>query len=240
MIILNFSKRRLKKIRKKAPDYKSTQKKYCQRKDGTMKLEKRALIIGTASLVISVIGIVIMLLIAQDWTIRQGKSIWNHIIALMSFYFAIAKFLFLTTEGRQIIISLLVIGIVIWLVFFEKRFRKLINKVEPVSSFDIEEYEEEISKAIGSEHLVILECLIRQEGSTDSDTLRQDYQRIAGEIDLLDLNIFFFDLLEVGYIKIVGQDSIGNKVYSITRQGIKYAKECHKVADKDWDDDSPL
>lgn len=171
-----------------------------------MKLEKRALIIGTASLVVSIIGIVIMLLIAQDWTIRQGERIWNHIIALMSFYLAIAKFLFLTSEGRQIVLSLLVVWFIIWLMLLKKKNRK--KKPE-----------------LNARHRIILESLISNEGRSTSFGLQTDYEKKFGYLDKKDFGICIDDLLELGYIKFIGIAGPGFNIYLMTRAGAKYIKK---------------
>jgi len=192
---------------------------------GKKKLSWRDILLIVA-LGVTFLGVLIPLIINWDWTEKQLKSIWYLYLVRLYLIYDSLKFLFLTTEGRQIVLSLLVIGIVVWLVFFEKRFKKLIKKVEAVPSFDVAKYKNEI--VLKGEHKVILKSLMRYGGSSTTFGLEKEYEKFCGKTDSLDFNIYIDDLVEAGYIRFLGDTVQGFKAYSLTRAGTAYVKELRK------------
>ena len=152
------------------------------------------------------ISFFIMLAINWDWTLNRLKAIWNIARGQGYFYLTVLKYLLLTLEGRQIVLSLLVVGLIIWLVFLKKKIRE--KKPE-----------------LDARHRVILESLISNEGRSTSFGLQNDYKKKFGYINKKDFGICTDDLLELGYMKYVGVAGPGFNIYLLTRTGARYIKK---------------
>lgn len=142
---------------------------------------------------------------------------WDGVLEVL---IAIGKFL-ISTDGRQLVLFLIVAWLIIWLAFIEKRIRKL---SQPRKEKKLTKKEKSDIK-LDFRHQVILESLMRNEGRLTSFGLKNDYEKKFGTENLKDFGVCIDDLLELNYIENVGRSGPGYYIYSLKREGAKYIKK---------------
>lgn len=97
-------------------------------------------IVGTS------LAVILPLIIAWDWTVKRVNEVLNYYKGQAYLIGAILKFLFLTTEGRQMVLSMLVIGLIIWLMLLNKRIGKLLPSKEEGTDGDVKSLRKDYGK----------------------------------------------------------------------------------------------